>query len=152
VLIAICYVAGILAGSIAGAAHTGSGVSGFASEMLRWVFLISVGVPLLISSGFHTFRGEVSARRLGWPPGNPFQTEVGIWDGAGGVIAVVAFWRHDGFWLATVIAHSLFWTGAGIVHVREIVKERNLRADNLLPAVVNFLVPVTLISLYALAS
>jgi hypothetical protein len=152
VIIAISYLAGIAAGSIAGATHAGSGVSGFASEMLRWVFLIAVGVPLLIAFVGHTFRGEVSARRLGWPTGNPFQTEVGIWDGAGGAIAVVAFWRHDGFWLATVIAHSLFWTGAGIVHVREIVKERNFRADNLLPAVVNFLVPATLISLYALAS
>jgi hypothetical protein len=65
---------------------------------------------------------------------------------------VLTFWRHDGFWLAAVILHSLFWTGAGVVHVREIVRERNRRADNMLPAVVNFLVPPTLIILYVLAS
>jgi hypothetical protein len=152
VVIAVSYVVGIVTGLIAGATHSESGVSGFAGEMLRWTFLIAVGIPLLIAFVGHTFRGEVAARRLGWPPGNPFQTELGIWDGAGGVIAIIAFWRHDGFWLAAVILHSLFWTGAGVVHVREIVRERNRRADNILPAVVNFLVPATLITLYVLAS
>ena len=120
--------------------------------MLRWVFLISVGMPLVIAFAGHTFNGNVAARRLGWPTGNPFQTELGIWDGAAGTIAVLAFWHHGGFWLATVIVHALFWTGAGIVHLRDIVHDNNLHADNALPAVVDFLVPVTIITLYILAT
>jgi hypothetical protein len=39
-------------------------------------------LSLLIAFFGHTFKGEVAARRLGWPAGNPFQTELGIWDGA----------------------------------------------------------------------
>jgi hypothetical protein len=112
VLIAIFYVAGLAAGVIAGATGSG-GSAAFAGAMLRWVLLVGVGVPLLISGLGHVFRGETAARRLGWPSGNPFQTELGIWDGAGGVIAIVAFWRHGDFWLATVIAQALFWTGGG---------------------------------------
>lgn len=150
-VIAICYVLGVAAGAVAGVARS-SGPAGFASEMLRWVFLLSVGVPLVIAFFGHSFGGETAARRLGWPTGSPFQTELGIWDGAGGVVAIVAFWCHGGFWLALVILNAIFWAGAGIVHVREIVRRRNLRANNVLPAVVNFLVPVTLIALYVLAT
>ena len=150
-VIAICYVLGVGAGTVAGVARS-SGPTGFASEMLRWVFLVSVGVPLVIAFFGHSFGGQTAARRLGWPAGNPFQTELGIWDGAGGVVAIVAFWCHGGFWLALVILNAIFWTGTGIVHVREIVRRRNVRADNVLPAIVNFLVPATLIVLYALAA
>jgi hypothetical protein len=84
--------------------------------------------------------------------GNPFQLEVGIWDGAGGVIAVLAFWHHGGFWLATVTSNAIFWSGAGAVHLRELVGEGNVRADNLLPAIVNLAVAATLVTFYILAT
>jgi len=58
------------------------------------VFLISVGVPALIAFFGHPFGGQAAARRLGWPTGNPFQTELGIWDGAAGIVAIAAFWCH----------------------------------------------------------
>ena len=51
-----------------------------------------------------------------------------------------------------MIVHALFWTGAGIVHLRDIVHDNDLHADNALPAVVDFLVPATIITLYILAT
>lgn len=147
--IAVCYVVSLLVGVVAAVTGGGSLAEGSA-EALRWVLLLGVGVPLLVAFVGHAFGGQSAARRLGWPEGNPFQTKLGIWDGAGGLIAIIAFWQHGGFWLATVTAHAFFWTGAGVVHVRELVRARNLRADNLLPAFVDFLVPITIVTLFVL--
>jgi len=143
-VIAICYLLGIAVGAIAAAVHAGNAATA-AALMLRWVLLVSVGIPLVVAFAGHTFGGHRAARRLGWAEGSPFQTELGIWDGAGGVLPIVAFWQNREFWLATVIVLSVFWAGAGIVHVNDL-RRGNRHLDNLLPAVVNFLVPATLIS------
>ncbi len=137
-VIALCYLLGLAAGGAAAVAH-GDGQA--AAIMLQWFLPLGVGLPLIVAFFGHSFGGVKAAQRLGWPPGSPFQTEVGIWDGAAGVIAVLAFWHHGGFWLATVIVHSLFWAGAGVVHVRDLIRGGNRRADNLLPALVNFWCP-----------
>jgi hypothetical protein len=55
---------GVVAGIVAGVTRA-SGSMAFASEMLRWVFLIGVGVPDVVAYFGHTFGGEAAARRLG---------------------------------------------------------------------------------------
>jgi hypothetical protein len=36
---------------------------------------------------------------IGWPPGNPFQFEVGVHDGAWGVLGFLCIWIGGLFWL-----------------------------------------------------
>jgi hypothetical protein len=82
----------------------------------------------------------------------PFSLRSGSGTAPGGVIAVLAFWHRSGFWLATVTANAIFSSGAGAVHLRELVGEGNVGADNLLPAIINLAVAATLVTFYILAT
>ncbi len=57
-----------------------------------------------------------------------FQIEVGIHDGAWGVLAILCIWFRREFWFATGIGWSLFMLGAGIGHLVQ-----TLRFDNYAP-------------------
>jgi hypothetical protein len=120
--------------------------------MLRWFLPVGVGMPLALAFFGHVFRSELAARRLGWPAGNPFQWELGFWDGAAGAAAIVCFWKQGDFWLATILFNAIFWTLAAGLHIWEVVHKKNYNVDNVATAVVDLLVPATLILLYALAT
>jgi hypothetical protein len=49
-----------------------------------------IGLPL----GFipHAFFADETARSIGWAPGSPFQFEVGLYDGAWGVLGFLCIW------------------------------------------------------------
>ena len=46
----------------------------------------------------HTVFANDVAASIGWPAGNPFQTEVGFANLAIGIVGFACFWRYD-FWL-----------------------------------------------------
>jgi len=69
------------------------------------------------------------AASLGWPAGNPFQSlvavanlSVGVWD--------LCYWIRGSFWVATVIGFSIWWLGAGAVHIKDIVVSANYAPNN----------------------
>lgn len=64
---------------------------------------------------------------IGWPPDNPFQTEVGIANLALGSVGVGWFW-HPGWFVPAALGRGTFVGGAGILHITELV-----RADNTSP-------------------
>jgi len=76
------------------------------------------------------------AASIGWPPGNPFQQEVGFANLAVGALGLLAFRFRDSFWLATIIAGSIFLVSAGIghiyhiYHIYHIVVDSNLSPNN----------------------
>ena len=70
----------------------------------------------------HTVFASDVAASIGWPAGNPFQTEVGFANLAIGIVGFACFWRYD-FWLPAVIAKSVFAWGAGLTHVLDIVRD-----------------------------
>jgi hypothetical protein len=73
------------------------------------------------------------ARRRGPGRGQPHRwrlAELGIWGGAGGLLAIIAFWQSREFWLATVIVLSVIWAGAGVVHVNDL-RRGSRHLDNL---------------------
>ena len=78
-----------------------------------------IGLPM----GFipHVFFPDQTARSLGWPTGSPFQFEVGLHDGAWGVLGFLCIWIGGLFWLATGLGRSLFMLGATYGHIREAV-------------------------------
>jgi Family of unknown function (DUF6790) len=152
-VITILYFIGLISGVIA-VIFTGGPKTSIiiATILLQYYLLISVGISSIIGFIGHVFRGEIAARLLGWPSGNPFQKELGFYDGAAGVAAILCFWHHGEFWLATIIIITIFWVLAGCLHLKHVLKEKNYHIDNALPAIMDFIVPITLVILYRIAT
>lgn len=106
------------------------------------------GFSGMTSFYFHAFQGENIAQHIGWPAGNPFQTEVGVANLAIGTIGFLVFFRRD-FMLPYVIAASIFGLGAGITHVVDIVQHANFAPGNAGPILyADFISPALRIGLY----
>jgi hypothetical protein len=151
-VITIFYILGLLSGFfmvfLSGQWHSSQQIS---QMLLRTFLVIGVGIPLLISSIGHIFKSDLAAKRLGWPIGNPFQKEVGFFDGAAGIISILSYWHFGEFLLATIIYNCICWTLAAILHVKEVIQHKNYKFDNVSTGVVDFLVPITLLILYILS-
>ena len=55
----------------------------------------------------HVFYADEAAKLIGWPSGNPFQFEVGLHDGAWGILGFLCVFIGGGFWLATALGWSI---------------------------------------------
>lgn len=88
----------------------------FADHLLAYMLLLNVGIMFIFSSILHIFWGPETARMIGWPPGNPFQFEVGVADFTFGILGLLSFWIRGRFWDATVLAASIFLLGCFIGH------------------------------------
>lgn len=118
--------------------------------VLMYVLGVSGAIGMFNVVTHTAFAGDVAAS-IGWPAGNPFQTEVGFANLAIGIVAFACFWRYD-FWLPAVVAKSVFAWGAGLTHVRDILERGNLASNNAGPILAwDFLMPIVLIVLYILA-
>src|SRR6185369_15461140 len=58
-----------------------------------------------------------AAELIGWPPGSPFQLEVGFHDGAWGLLGFLSICIGGSFWLATGLGWSFFMLGATYGHL-----------------------------------
>ena len=99
-------------------------------RMLENGLLWLVGVQSFVFASGHLFFPDRVADSIGWPRGNPFQFEVGLANLALGVLGVFATGSDRDWWLATIVAFSVFYLGAAIGHIREAIKERNLSPGN----------------------
>jgi hypothetical protein len=122
-----------------------------AEIFLLWLLVILVGVGGGVF-GFigHTFLADQTAASIGWPAGNPFQTEVAVANLAVGILGILCYWMRGNFWVATVIANSVFLLGAAVVHIRDIVVAANYSPGNAgIVLYTDILIPVILIALLA---
>jgi hypothetical protein len=101
--------------------------------LLLYALVLDVGVIGFVM-GFipHVFFADETARLIGWPPGSPFQFEVGIHDGAWGVLGFLCIWIGGRFWLATGLGWSLFMLGATYGHIRQTVVSGDYAPYNLM--------------------
>ncbi len=101
--------------------------------LLLYALVLDVGVVGLIF-GFipHVFFADETARQIGWPTGSPFQFEVGIHDGAWGVLGFLCIWIGGMFWLATGLGWSLFMLGATYGHIDQTVRAGDYAPYNFL--------------------
>jgi Family of unknown function (DUF6790) len=86
---------------------------------LIYFLVICVGVVASIGFISHVFFADQTAKMIGWPPGSPFQFEVGFHDGAWGLLGFLCLRWRDKFWLATGIGWSFFMLGAALGHVKQ---------------------------------
>ncbi|MFH1223687.1 MAG: DUF6790 family protein, partial [Pseudomonadota bacterium] len=66
--------------------------------ILLYIMVFGVGVAGLMSFVGHVFYADVIATKIGWPTGNPFQFEIGLSDGAWGVLGILCIWFRRHFW------------------------------------------------------
>jgi Family of unknown function (DUF6790) len=116
--------------------------------LLLYALALDVGVIGLIF-GFipHVFFADEAARLIGWPPGSPFQFEVGVHDGAWGVLGFLSLWIGGSFWIATGLGWSIFMLGATYGHVYHTVYEGNFAPYNFLTIFSDAFVAVWLLAL-----
>ncbi len=86
--------------------------------LLLYALVLDVGV-IGLPLGFipHVFFPNQAAELIGWPPGSPFQLEVGFHDGAWGLLGFLSIWIEGSFWFATGLGWSFFMLGATYGHV-----------------------------------
>jgi hypothetical protein len=108
-----------------------------------------VGVNGIMTGSGHLFAGPQVAQAIGWQP-SPFQWEVGLADVSFGVLGVMAGSYSRGFWLATIIAFSIFMLGDAVGHIRQMIVAHDFAPGN---AGIYFwndiILPIALIVLYA---
>jgi hypothetical protein len=107
--------------------RTGSRVT---EILLLWLLVINTGFGGLYAFSGHVFAANEVAASIGWPAGNPFQTEVGVANLAIGTLGILSYWIRGNFWTATVIATSIWLLGAAAIHVGEMVGEGNYNPGN----------------------
>jgi len=121
---------------------------------LMWQLTVGIGLGNIYAAFGHLVVADQVAASIGWPPGSPFQREVGIWDFTIGVVGILCLkLRSMGFWTATVFAFGIFSFGAGLGHVYELVVHGNESINNAGPVMyMDLFYPVflgTLLFLYS---
>src|SRR5215218_8101648 len=118
-----------------------------AEIFLLWLLVIGVGIGGIFSFIGHTVFADTTAASIGWPAGNPFQSEVAVANLAVGILGILCYWMRGNFWIATAIAFSVWWLGDAVVHIRSIVVEANYAPDNAgVTFYLDILVPVMIIA------
>ncbi len=121
-----------------------------AEIFLLWLLVIPVGIGDVFNFIGHTAFADATAASIGWPAGNPFQSEVAVANLSVGVLGILCYWMKGNFWVATVIGFSVWWLGDAVVHIRSIVIEANYAPNNAgVTFYLDILVPVILIALLA---
>jgi hypothetical protein len=121
-----------------------------AQIFLLWLLVITVGIQGVFAFIGHTVFADATAASIGWPAGNPFQSEVAVANLSVGVLGILCYWMRGNFWVATVIGFAVWFLGDAVVHIRSIVVEANYAPNNAgVTFYLDILVPVILIALLA---
>lgn len=78
----------------------------------------------------HLFLADYVSKKIGWPIGSPFQTEVGFAALAIGILGFICIWFKKEFWLATAVGNAAFFFGAAYTHIKDIIINNNLSVLN----------------------
>jgi len=97
---------------------------------LMWQLAAGFGLSLLWGGFGHLVFPNQVAESIGWPTGSPFQREVGMWDFFMGITGLLCLKFKNEFWYAMVIGPGLFYFGAGLGHVYEMLVHNNYAPDN----------------------
>ena len=119
-----------------------------ARVFLLWFLVVTVGVGGFFAFLGHTVFATQTARSIGWPSGNPFQTEVAVANLAIAVLGILCYFVRGNFWTATVIVASVWPLGDAVVHIQQIIVAHNYAPNNAgIALYFGILIPLTLIVL-----
>jgi len=99
-------------------------------NFLMWQLAVGWGLSLLYGGFGHLVFPDRVAASIGWPAGNPFQQEVGMWDAAMGIVGILCLKFRGEFWTAMVAGAGIFSVCAGLGHIRNLVVNGNTAVNN----------------------
>ena len=115
---------------------------------LLWFLFIMVGIGSIWAFVGHFFMSSTIAATIGWPAGNPFQLEVGMANLSYGILGILCLKFRDNFWIATIVAVSVFYLGAAYIHFTNIIQTGNISPGNAGYALyIDIIIPIILICL-----
>jgi hypothetical protein len=118
--------------------------------VLAYGLAFNFGISGIYAFMGHAFVPDRVAEYIGWPPGSPFQFEVAIANLAFGILGILCLWVRGTFWLASIIAFSVFGFGAAYGHIRDVVMHQNIAPGNAgAPLYSDIIRPLVFIFLYA---
>jgi hypothetical protein len=116
--------------------------------VLLWLLFVMVGLSSIWGFIGHAFLPAQIAASIGWPAGNPFQFEVAMANLSYGILGILCLKFRDNFWVATIIAISVFYFGAAYGHLMDIMKNANYAPGNAgFPLYFDIILPILLIVL-----
>jgi hypothetical protein len=119
-----------------------------AEIFLLWFLVITVGILSAFFFVGHTVFAATTAASIGWPAGNPFQSEVAVANLTIATLGILCYWIRGNFWVAAVIAFCVQWLGAAVVHIREILVAANFAPNNAgMTLYMDILMPMILLAL-----
>jgi hypothetical protein len=92
--------------------------------------VISLGIASLIGFVGHVFFADSVATNIGRATGSQFQLEVGFANLAIGILGITCISLRDNYWVATVIAATIFLWGAAFGHITDIIVHGNYATGN----------------------
>jgi hypothetical protein len=139
----------LLLGALLGALQILFTGTGAVQAFLLGFIVSNVGLQGIFAFLGHFFRSDETARGIGWPEGNPFQKEIAFTNLSLGVLGLMSIWFRGEFWLATIVARSVFTWGAGCIHAADLRKRKNVSVFNAGPVLwFDILYPFLIIGLY----
>ena len=97
---------------------------------LFYLLTIQWGIGGVFMSIPHIVVPDLIAGFIGWEPGSPFQVELGFASLGISLLGILCIWIRGWFWLAPVVANSVFLLGAAYVHIMDIVMHENFAPGN----------------------
>jgi hypothetical protein len=95
----------------------------------------------------HIFFGKAISRSIGFAR-SPFELEVGFANLGFGVAALMAGSYQKEYWLAIIVANSIFRVGCGAGHIKQIIVDGNFAINNTAILFLNFVIPAFLLFTY----
>jgi hypothetical protein len=116
---------------------------------LLYLLCIQWGFGAALTSIPHIVVPDQVAGFIGWEPGSPFQVELGFASLGTSLLGILSIWLRGWFWLAPVVARSVFLLGAAYVHIADILAHGNLSPGNAGPVLFyDLAVPILAVGLF----
>ena len=97
----------------------------------------------------HILVPDYVAGYVGWEAGSPFQVELGFASLGTSLVGILCIWLRGWFWLAPIVAKSVFLLGAAYVHISDILEQGNLAPGNAGPVLFyDVALPLIVLSLF----
>lgn len=138
------FIVGLVTGLIHWLIRRKTGI--FLAETLLLHQMFFLGVSMTISFTGHVFMSESVAAQIGWVS-NGFQKELGIVSLGIGVCGFLGVKFRGAFWAPIVIISCIFFYGAAIVHLQELIAVNNFNPGNAFTIIPDLLGPTTMVVL-----
>ena len=117
---------------------------------LLHLLYVAWGIGGILTAIPHIVTPDPIAEFIGWAPGSPFQRELGFASLGTAIVCVLCRWFRGWFWLAPIVARSVFLLGAAWVHVDDMITHENFAPGNAGPVLFyDLVVPALAIALFA---